>query len=337
MAVTLKAVGTIGLAPGRITDVPGIIVGHCTRADAGTGCTAILCESPAIAGADVRGAAPGSRETELLNPLAAIQHVNGVMLSGGSAFGLEAATGAVRFLEERGAGLKVGRAVIPIVPSAIIFDLNLVTHKVRPTADDGYQACQAAAADFAQGSVGAGTGATVAKLRGKERAVKGGLGTSSVRMADGVVVGALMVVNAVGGVVDPANGEIVAGPRRPDGSFEDSVRLLIEEPPRLRTWEFNTVIGVVATNATLDRRGATRLAGAGQDAIALAVRPVHMSGDGDTVFALSTCAIGEVHEDRLRAAATEAVVRAILNGVRAATGLGSVPSVSELLAKKERR
>jgi L-aminopeptidase/D-esterase-like protein len=318
------------LFPGQITDVAGVAVGHWTNAEAGTGCTAVLVDRPAVAGIDVRGAAPGSRETEMLGPLAAIQHVNGIMLSGGSAFGLEAATGAVRFLEERGAGLKVGRAVIPIVPSAIVFDLTMITHKVRPGAAEGYEACRVAGPAVAQGSVGAGTGATIAKMRGRTGALMGGIGTASVTLAGGCVVGALIVVNAVGGVVDPDSGAIVAGPLTAAGGFEDSLEILINDPPRMRDWEFNTVIGVVATNASLDRRGATRLAGAGQDAIAQAIRPAHLSQDGDTIFALATGEKKSVHEDRLRAAATRAVVRSILNAVRAATGLGGVPAISEL-------
>lgn len=318
------------IAPGQITDISGITVGHRTLTDGGTGCTVVLFDRPCVAGIDVRGAAPGSRETAMLDPLAAIQQVNAIMLSGGSAFGLEAATGAVRFLEENGIGLRVGRATIPIVPSAIVFDLGTITHKIRPGADDGYLACQAAGKDVPQGSVGAGTGCTVAKLRGKGAAIKGGIGTASISLGDGCVVGALVVVNAVGGIVDPATGAVLAGPRLPDGSLEDSEEILISDPPKPRAWEFNTVIGVVATNAKLDRRAATRLAGAGQDAIAMAVRPAHLTQDGDTIFGVGTDELGEVHEDRLRAAATRATVGAILNAVRSATGLGGVPSLSEL-------
>jgi len=317
-------------APGQITDIAGITVGHRTLAEAGTGCTVVLLERPCTAGIDIRGAAPGSRETAMLDPLAAIQQVNAIMLSGGSAFGLEAATGAVRFLEEKGVGLKVGRARIPIVPSAIVFDLGMITHQIRPGSDDGYRACQAATRDVQQGSYGAGTGCTVAKLRGKGAAIKGGIGTAAVSLGDGCLAAALVVVNAVGGIVDPATGSLVAGPRRLGGGFEDSEEILISDPPKLRDWEFNTVIGVVATNASLDRRAATRLAGAAQDAIAMAVRPAHLSQDGDTIFGLSTGELGEVHEDRLRAAASRATVGAILNAILSATGLGGIPAVSEL-------
>jgi len=324
-----------GASEGRVTDVPGIRVGHYTDAANGTGCTVVLCEDPAAAGIEVRGAAPGSRDTEMLHPLASAEWVNGVMLSGGSLFGLDAAAGATRFLEERGIGLHRGRAVIPLVPSAILFDLNLITHGVRPTADDGYAACEAAGEGFALGSVGAGTGATVGKLRGMDRAVKGGVGTASVRIAGGPVVGALIAVNAVGSIVDPASGRIVAGPRTGNAGspFEDSLEILVSERLRNRGFFTNTVIGVVATDAALDKRGAARLAVAGQDGIALAVRPAHTSSDGDTVFALATGGRREtVNPDALHAAAVQAVSAAVLSAVRNATGLGGVPSVGEVLA-----
>jgi len=320
---------------GRITDVPGIRVGHHTDEANGTGCTAILCDERAAAGIEVRGAAPGSRDTEMLHPLASADWVNGIMLAGGSLFGLDAAAGATRFLEERGAGLRFGRAVIPLVPSAILFDLGLITHEVRPTADDGYAACRAAGQDFALGSVGAGTGATVGTLRGMERAVKGGIGTAAVRVAGGPVVGALMAVNAAGSIVDPASGLVIAGPRtgNADSPFEDSLEILVSEVIKYRGFFASTVIGVVATDATLDKRGAARVAVAGQDGIALAVRPAHTSSDGDTVFALAT---GErrrrVNPDALHAAAVRAASAAVLSAVRNATGLGDVPSAGEVLS-----
>ena len=320
---------------GRITDVAGIRVGHHTDRTNGTGCTVVLCDERAAAGIEVRGAAPGSRDTEMLHPLASADWVNGVMLSGGSLFGLDAAAGATRFLEERGTGLRVGRAVIPLVPSAILFDLGLITHEVRPTADDGYAACQAAGRDFALGSVGAGTGATVGKLRGMERAVKGGIGTAAVRVAGGPVVGALMAVNAGGSIVDPASGLIIAGPRTGDADspFEDSLEILVNEVIKYRGFFTNTVIGVVATDATLDKRGAARVAVAGQDGIALAVRPAHTSSDGDTVFALATGGRRErVNPDALHAAALRAASAAVLSAVRNATGLGGVPSAGEVLS-----
>ena len=325
-----------GPPEGRVTDVPGIRVGHYTDAANGTGCTVVLCEDRAAAGIDVRGAAPGSRDTEMLRPLASAEWINGIMLSGGSLFGLDAAAGATRFLEERGVGLHFGRAVIPLVPSAILFDLNLITHEVRPTADDGYAACKAAAQDFALGSVGASTGATVGKLRGMERAVKGGIGTAAVRIAGGPIVGALMAVNSVGSIVDPASGRIVAGPRTGDADspFEDSLEILLNEPLKNRGFFTSTVIGVVATDAALDKRGAARLAVAGQDGIALAVRPAHTSSDGDTVFGLATGGRREAaNPDALHAAAVRAASAAVLSAIRNATGLGGVPSAGEVLAR----
>ncbi|MEX0762327.1 MAG: P1 family peptidase [Dehalococcoidia bacterium] len=318
---------------GSLTDVAGLVVGHYTDKVNGTGCTVVLCDEPATAGMEVRGAAPGSRETELLHPLASATWVNGVVLTGGSAFGLDAAGGAVRYLEEKGAGIKFGRARIPLVPSAVIFDLSFITHLVRPTADDAYAACSDAAAKFETGSVGAGTGATVGKLRGAARSIKCGVGTASVRLPGGAIVSALMVVNAVGSIVDPASGRIVAGPIANDrraGPFEDSVDILINDPPRDRGFFRNTVIGVVATDAKIDKIGASRLAVAGQDGIALAVRPSHTTSDGDTVFALSTGRHPDpVGPDTLHAAALKAVTGAILNAVDTATGLGGVLSARE--------
>ncbi len=335
-------------ARGRITDVPGITVGHYTDREHGTGCTAVLVDRPAVGGVDVRGAAPGSRDTEFLHPLATIEHCHGIMLAGGSAFGLEAATGSVRYLEEQGRGLKFGRAVIPLVPSAIIFDLGLITHLVRPTAEDGYAAAKAAGLEFDLGSTGAGTGATLGKLRGMDRAVKGGIGTASVSLGDGIFVGALVVTNAVGSVIDPDTGAIVAGPRIEGGSggFENTLDVLVDDPPPMRDLlgvrtTSNTVIGVVATNAGLNKKAAARFAGAGQDAITMTIRPAHMAGDGDTVFALATgqhpgvsgeAAIAGI-EDRLRAAAMRAMVGASLSSVESATGLGGVPSAAEHLAR----
>ena len=207
-----------------ITKVPGIRVGHYTDARNATGCTVVVCADGAVGGVDVRGSAPGTRETDLLAPTAMVDRVHAVLLSGGSAFGLAAATGVVDYLEENGIGIEFGGATIPIVPAAILFDLGLVTHRVRPDAGAGYAACKAAldgdsgnGGDLAEGSVGAGTGATVAKLLGLERSVKGGIGTASVDLGDGVIVGAIVAVNAVGGVVDADTGRVIAGPLADDG------------------------------------------------------------------------------------------------------------------------
>lgn len=322
------------MAAGSITDVAGIRVGHYTDINSATGCTVVLCESGAVGGVDVRGGAPGTRETDLLRPTALVSEVHAVLLSGGSAFGLDAASGVVRFLEERGVGLRVGDAIVPIVPAAILFDLGLVTGRVRPGPGAGYEACRRAASHAVEeGSVGAGTGATVAKLLGRDRCVKGGTGEASIDLGDGVVVGALMCVNALGGVRDPESGELVAGPRDDRGAMLDAMRLMTSPGgvARPASQSANTTIGAVATSAALTKAQANRLAQAAHDGIAMAVMPAHMMGDGDTLFALSTGAVeGPADVDRICAAAALCVARAIVRAVRVAKGLGGVPSVREL-------
>ena len=330
---------------GDITDVAGIRVGHWTNRAAATGCSVVLCESGAVGGVDVRGSAPGTRETDLLRPTAMVNEVHAVLLSGGSAFGLAAATGVVRWLEERGVGLRFGGSTIPIVPTAILFDLNLVQGEVRPGAEDGYAACDNATSDgVAEGSVGAGTGATVAKALGAARAVKGGIGSAALALGEGVVVGALVAVNAVGGVYEHKSGRVVAGPRGDDGGMMDALELMASaDYGRLREEALadavdapvNTTIGVVATNARLSKAQANKMAAAAQDGVALAVRPAHLMSDGDTMFALAT---GEsevdVDANRLLAAAALCVSEAIARGVKAADGLGGVPSARELGARE---
>jgi L-aminopeptidase/D-esterase-like protein len=318
---------------GSITDVAGITVGHHTDLENGTGCTVILSKEAANAGMEVRGAAPGSRETALLDPLASAQWVNGITLTGGSAFGLDSPGGVVRYLEEQGVGVKYGRVRIPIVPAAVVFDLGFINSDVRPTGDDGYAAAASASIDFAVGNAGAGTGSAVASLLGAASSIKGGVGTASVKMPNGATVGALMVVNAIGGIVDPETGEIVAGPQTENG-FADSIDLMINRPPKDRGFFRNTTIGVIATDAPLDKIGATRLAIAGQDGIALAIRPSHTENDGDTMFALSTGTHPErVPGDVLHAAALQAVTGAILNAIHSAETLGGVKSAADAKAK----
>ncbi len=316
---------------GRLTDVSGLTVGHWTDAANCTGCTVVLCDPRATASAEVRGAAPGTRETALLDTLAQATWVNAIVLAGGSAFGLETATGAMRYLEERGRGIRVGRAVIPIVPAAILFDLGLVTHKVRPGADAGYAACLDASKKFATGSVGAGTGATIGTMLGRHRSVKGGIGTASVRLSGGATVGALAAVNPAGSVVNPATGQVIAGPVSSDrAGFQDSVEILINAPPKDRGFFRNTTLGVVATDVELDKRGAARLAVAGQDGIAMTIRPAHTANDGDIVFSLATGAVDvEARPDELHAGALKAMSEAIMDAVESATSLGCVPSAGE--------
>ena len=317
-----------------ITDIQGVRVGHYTDLESATGCTVVLCENGAVGGVDVRGSSPGTVETDLLRPLGRVQAINAVLLSGGSAFGLGAVSGVVRYLEERGVGHPVGDLVVPIVPAAILFDLRVVTSKVRPGPEDAYAACMAASSGpSSEGTVGAGTGATVGKLLGLERAVKGGVGTASINLGDGVFVGAIVAVNAIGGVVDPDTGSMVAGPRDNEGRMQDSMKLITSpgfEPVRPQQ-PMNTTIGVVATNARLDKVEANKLADVAHDGIALAVRPAHMMGDGDTMFAIGTGTLeSEADMDRLCAAATLSVSEAIVRAVLKADGIGGIPSVSEI-------
>jgi L-aminopeptidase/D-esterase-like protein len=316
-----------------ITDVPGIAVGHWTDRDHATGCTVVLCPGGAVAGVDQRGAAPGTRETDLLRLGATVQRAHAILLSGGSAYGLDAAGGVMRYLEEMGAGFKVRDIVVPIVPAAILFDLALGDHHVRPDASSGYAACAAATAGAVeQGSVGAGTGATVGKALGMQWAVKGGVGTASLRVGKETIVGALAAVNAYGDVVDAA-GRTVAGPRREDGrGFYSTTSLLLEgkgNPPAAGS---NTVIAVVACSALLTREEVTHLARQAQNGLARAVRPANTTGDGDTIFSLATGVTREwASLNALGEAAAKVMEEAVLNAVLFATGLAGVPSVAEFL------
>ena len=325
---------------GSITDIPGIRVGHSTDLENATGCTVVLCPQGTVGGVDVRGPAPGTRETDLLRPGNLVNEVHAVLLSGGSAYGLSAASGVMRYLEEDGTGYEIGSVVVPIVPGAIIFDLGLGSSNVRPTADDGYAACQSAASgELEEGTVGAGTGATVAKALGLGHAVKGGLGTCSRNLGDGLIVSAIAVVNAMGDVVDPETGRVIAAPRAEDGDgFHSTVELMTrtrsEWPQAQAVAGGNTTIGVLVTNAFLSKEQANKLAERGQDGIALAVRPSHTMGDGDTVFALATGAwrgqMDYMQLTRLGAVAASVMAQAVVRGVMQASGLAGVPGVREL-------
>jgi L-aminopeptidase/D-esterase-like protein len=315
---------------GAITDVPGIRVGHYTDLEAATGCTVVLCEDGAVAGVDVRGSAPGTRETDLLRPMNLVERVHAVLLSGGSAFGLDAAGGVVRYLEEKGVGFETPAAKVPGVPAAILFDLGIGRPDVRPGPDEGRRAClDAGDGPVAEGTVGAGTGATVGKLLGPALATKGGIGTASVALGDGVIVAALVAVNPFGDVVDPATGRIVAGTRHPDGGFADSSRLLREGLSAPPTLAVNTTIGVVATNAALTKEQVNKVAQMAHDGMARAVRPCHTMYDGDTTFAL---ALGEAAADVtvVGSVAAEVFAEAIVRAVTQATGLCGVPAAGEL-------
>ena len=311
-----------------ITDVAGLRVGQWTDRRAATGCTVVLCPPEgAVAACAVLGGAPGTRETDVLLPGNQVKRAHAVVLAGGSAFGLEAAGGVMRWLAERGIGYPMRAGRVPIVPAAVVFDLGVGRADAWPDAAAGYAACEAAGAAVRQGSVGAGTGATVAKLAGRERAVQGGLGTASEQRASGAVVGAIVAVNAIGEIVDPETARVVAGMRPVDGAHEDGMTLLRRRMREPVAAGENTTIAVVATDVRLDREQLYRMALMAHTGIARAIRPSHTPGDGDTVFALSTGAREEESPDlaALGALAARAVERAILNGVRHATPLAGIP------------
>ena len=306
---------------GSITRVAGIEVGHFTDTRRPTGCTVVMAREGAVAGVDVRGAAPGTRETDLLHPSNLVDKVHAIMLAGGSAWGLEAATGAVRWLEERGVGLDVAVGRLPIVPAAVLFDLLVGDMRIRPDAAAGYAACAAASsADPAEGNVGAGAGAVVGKVFGIQHAMKGGVGTASITV-DGVTVGALIACNALGDVIDPDTAQVMAGARTDDGrALRDTRRaLLCGQPPQPLLAGTNTTIGVVATDAILTKVQAHRLAIAAHDGLARSINPVHTMSDGDTLFSLGTGRAGKsLGMMVLATMAAEATARATVRAVQAA-------------------
>jgi L-aminopeptidase/D-esterase-like protein len=314
-----------------LTDVPGIRVGHYTHLPGGTGCTVVICPDGTVGGVDQRGGAPGTRETDLLHPMHRVETVNAVLLAGGSAFGLAAADGVMRYLEEHGIGYN-SRAgfLVPIVPAAIVFDLPVGQPGIRPDALMGYAACEAASTDpVQQGTVGAGTGCRVGAMLGNAFATKGGVGSASVDLGDGLIVAALMVVNAVGDVIDE-HGQIIAGLRAPDGkTFSNMLEALrgfarVPDPPPSE----NTVIGVVATNAKLTKEQVNKVAQMAQDGLARAVRPAHTMFDGDTIFALATGQI-PANVNAIGAFGTEVVAQAIRTAVREATTLHDVRALKD--------
>lgn len=314
---------------GSITDVPGLKVGHFTRTERPTGCTVMLCEAGATAGVDVRGSAPGTRETDLLKPINQVQKVNAVVLSGGSAYGLDTATGVMRYLEEQNAGYRIGKlGVVPIVPAAILMDLGVGNFKIRPDAECGYKACQAASTGpVAEGCVGAGAGATIGKMFGGKYSMKSGLGTSSVKIPNtDLVVGAIVAVNAVGDVVNPQTGKIVAGARSEDGKgFRNSMQALMSGYHVAARPGENTTIGVVATNAKFTKTQMTKIAQMAHDGYARAIWPVHTMADGDTVFSMSTgTADTPADESAIGAIGAMVMARAV---VRAAMQATSIPEL----------
>jgi len=322
-----------------ITDIPGIEVGQAQDDEALTGCTVILCRKGAVGGVDVRGSAPGTRETDLLNPINLVDKVHAVVLAGGSAFGLDAASGVMKYLAEQKIGYRVGAVRVPIVPAAILFDLGLGKSARHPDPEMGYAVVSAATSGpVAEGNVGAGTGATVGKIFGMAGAMKSGLGTASIEIGGGVIVGAIAAVNAFGDVLDPATGQIVAGARPAKigplklggtGQFADTLKVMQTLAGRtilsLATGG-NTVIAVVATNAKFDKAQATKVAQMAHDGLARAVRPAHTMLDGDTIFALAT---GQKKADvsTVGAFAAEALAQAIVRAVRAAKPAGMLPAL----------
>ncbi len=320
-------------AAGCITDVQGVKVGHFTESRRPTGCTVLLFEKGATAGVDVRGSAPGTRETDLLNPINSVQQVQAILLAGGSAFGLDAASGVVRYLDEHRLGYAVGDVVVPIVPAAILYDLEIGDAKIRPTAESGYKACQAATTErVAEGNVGAGAGAAIGKMFGLKQAMKSGLGSASVHVGEtGIVVGAIVAVNAVGDVVDPKTGKIIAGARKADGSgFMDSMAR-IREGYSVRAEGTNTTIGVVATNVALDKAQATKVAQMAHDGLARTIYPVHTPSDGDTIFAVATGThSARANHGAIGALAADVMARAVLRAVMSARAIAGLPSYSDL-------
>jgi L-aminopeptidase/D-esterase-like protein len=313
-----------------LTAIEGFRVGHAHNLDGPTGCTVILCPPDTVGGVDQRGGAPGTRETDLLRPMHLVQHVNAILLAGGSAYGLDAASGVMRWLEEQAIGFQVGVGVVPIVPAAIIFDLDVGDPKIRPDAAMGYQACENASSDpVAEGCVGAGAGARVGMLMGPGFGCKSGIGSALIDLGQGVKVAALMVVNAVGDVIDEC-GQILAGVRQPpDGNqFADALSVL--RAMASLPLSSNTVVGVVATNAKLTKEETNKVAQMAQDGLARAIRPTHTMMDGDTVFALSTGTAGPVNPSIIGAFAAEVTAQAIRRAVQMAIPLAGLPTAQSM-------
>jgi L-aminopeptidase/D-esterase-like protein len=317
-----------------ITDVPGFQVGHAQDFKGATGCTVVLCPPGTVGGLDVRGSAAGTRQTDSLHPFHFVDEVHAVLLSGGSAFGLDASGGVMRFLEERGIGYQTSAGRVPIVPTAIIYDLGIGERKVRPNQEMGYQACLNRHSGWVEeGRAGAGAGASVGKLLGIRWATKGGLGTTSILLPNGVIVASLLVVNAFGDVVDPGERKIIAGARDPRNgtSFINSAARIKEgfSLPRPETGFQNTTLGIVATNVKLSKRQTIKVAQMAQSGLARTISPIHSTVDGDLIFALSA---GDLRYDvnAVGLLAEEAVSTAVIRAIREAEGLGFLPACRDL-------
>lgn len=307
-----------------ITDVSGVEVGHFTDSRRPTGCTVIITREGAVAGVDVRGAAPGTRETDLLHPSNLVDRVHAIVLAGGSAWGLDAASGVMQWLEENNIGLQVGFGLVPIVPAAVLFDLPVGDARIRPDARAGYAACVAASrTPPAQGNVGAGAGALVGKIFGLASAMRGGIGSASITV-DGITVGAIVACNAVGDVIDPSTGKVLAGARTPDGAslLNSREAIMAGSAPQPVLAGTNTTIGVVATDAQLTKAQAHRLAQVAHDGLARSINPVHTMSDGDTLFALGTGQAGKSASMLLLGTlAAEVTARAVVRAALAAQGI----------------
>jgi len=329
-----------------ITDIDGILVGHAQDDQALTGCTVVLYMDGAVGGVDQRGGAPGTRETDLLSPMHLVEKIHAVLLTGGSAFGLDAAGGVMRYLDEQNIGFNTGIAKIPIVPAAVLFDLAIGNPCIRPTAEMGYQACVNASVKFPpDGNSGAGTGATVGKILGMKQAVKSGIGSASMEIGGGVIVGAIIAVNAFGDIIDPENRKILTGARTirkgpfvygSSGIYADTMAVMKKASGRLifhLASLQNTVIGVVATNARLTKVEVNKVAQMAQNGLALTIRPAHSMLDGDTIFTLAT---NQKKSDVniVGAFAAEVVATAIIRAVKSAAPVGGLPSYSSLHNKQ---
>ncbi|UFJ42379.1 P1 family peptidase [Brevibacillus humidisoli] len=314
-----------------IVDVPGIKVGHAQNEQVLTGCTVVLAGEGATAGVDVRGSAPGTRETDLLRPENLVEQVHAICLCGGSAFGLDACSGVMQYLEEQAIGLDVGVARVPIVSGAVLFDLPVGDASVRPDRQMGYQAAAAANCDpVAEGNVGAGTGASVGKLAGFERAMKSGIGSSSIALPNGLIVGAIVAVNAVGEIRDPMTNQLLAGARDDDGKIKESRAWMLEQISMPIPPGTNTTIAVVASNANLNKAQANKVAQMAHDGLARTIHPVHTMYDGDTIFALATGGV-DASVDLVGSFSADVLAEAVVRAIWAAVAAGGLPACRDLL------
>ena len=330
----MKSINNTKTRKDSITDVPGVKVGHSQDAQGGTGCTVIIFEQGAVTGVEVRGGAPGTRETDLLNPINLVERVQAIYLSGGSAFGLDGATGVMQYLEEREIGFDVGVTKVPIVPAAVLFDLSVGDFRIRPDAEMGYQAClNSSVEENRQGNIGAGTGTTVGKVRGDNFAMKGGLGTASLSCGK-LIIGAIVAVNCFGDIIDPNSGKIIAGALTDDKKqFVNTISYLKNNPlsgDGKDHFPCNTTIGAVATNARLTKAGAAKVAMMAHNGFARTIIPVHTMFDGDTIFCSGT---GEIEADVniVGTLAAELMAAAIIKAIKNTESMFGFPCYQDLL------